>query len=241
MKLYIAKDYDEMSAMAADYVTAFIQNKKDARVGLTTGNSPKGFYSVLAQKQQEGAIDLSQIKVFSLEEYLGVSPEDHRSLYSWLKRMVIDPCQLSDDQVYRIIGEDPEPQQACERYDQQIGEAGGLDLIVEGIGTNGHIGFNEPGSRLDCTTRIVGLTEETHTYNYAYWNGDVPRYGMTVGIQQMVNCGHVVLLASGVRKAEALKRTLCDAMTAEVPASYLQKLPELIVFADEEAASLIKL
>lgn len=239
MKLIIVDNYEQMSDAAADLVCSLIARKSSATLGLTTGNTPEGLYHRLCARYRLGELDLSRIKVFSTEEYLGVSPDDQRSLFSWLSRSFLEPCCISEEQIYRIRGEDTEPQLACEQFDQMIRQAGGIDLIVEGIGRNGHIGFNEPGSLPTTRTRIVALTKETLDQNYQYWHHSVPQYGMTIGMADILAAKHIVLMASGVSKADSLLKALTGPVTCDVPASYLQKVENLTVIADKEAAQLL--
>jgi len=239
MKLIIVNNYEEMSETAAELVASEIKAKPSIKLGLTTGNTPMGLYDRLSKQYRDGELDLGEVSVISTEEYLGVSPEDQRSLYSWLKREFIHPCEVASERVIRMRGEDTEPQLACERFDEEIRNVGGIDLIVEGIGRNGHIGFNEPGSVPSAGSRIVALTAETLDYNFHYWDHSVPQYGMTIGLATLLEAKHILLVASGAAKAESLLQALTGPVTADVPASYLQKVPNVTVVADLEAAKLI--
>ncbi|WP_188996520.1 6-phosphogluconolactonase [Paenibacillus nasutitermitis] len=239
MKLIIVDGYEEMSDAAADIVASVIADKPSAALGLTTGNTPMGLYKRLCARYREGRLPLQDIRVFSTEEYLGVPPDDRRSLYAWLKRELLEPCGIGQDRVFRMSGEDPEPQLACERFDRLLQTSGGMDLIVEGIGRNGHIGFNEPGSLPATRSRIVALTNETLDHNYEYWSDAVPQYGMTIGMANILSAKRILLMASGSAKAESLLKALHGPVTSAVPASFLQEAGNLTVLADKEAAKLL--
>lgn len=239
MKIIITNNYEEMSETAAELVASAIAANPSIKLGLTTGNTPVGLYIRLCERYRTGKLVLDGVSVFSTEEYLGVPPEDQRSLYSWLNREFIQPCGIAPDHVMRMRGEDVEPQLTCERFDEMILRAGGIDLIVEGIGRNGHIGFNEPGSMPNTRSRIVALTNETLDQNFHYWHNSVPQYGMTIGLATILAAKHILLMASGPQKAESLLRALTGPITPNVPASYLQKVPNVTVVADKEAAKLI--
>jgi glucosamine-6-phosphate deaminase len=239
MKLIVTNDYDEMSARAAEITADVIQLNPRAALGLTTGNTPIGLYRNLVARYQAGTLALDEIRVFCTEEYLGISPFDSYGLFAWLNREFIQPCHLPAAHVYRLHGEHTEPQLACVEFDAQIRRHGGLDLVVESIGLNGHIGFNEPGSPPDSPSRILALTEDTLEYNANYWDASVPGYGLTIGLGTILASKAVLLLVSGEAKAEPLARALNGPVTPEVPASILQGFPQLIVVADRAAASLL--
>jgi glucosamine-6-phosphate deaminase len=239
MELIVTADYEEMSVRGADYVAALVKARPDAVLGLTTGNTPVGLYRHLVARQHAGELSLQDIRVFCPEEYLGVSADDECGLYAWLERLLIAPCHLPPSQMFRLRGEDAEPQLACQEFEQQIARLGGLDLVVESIGTNGHIGFNEPGSPFDSRTRILALTEDTLEYNALYWNSAVPRYALTIGLGTILAARHILLLVSGRSKAEPIAKALTGPVTPDVPASILQGLEHLTIIADQEAASLL--
>ncbi|MBP3962674.1 glucosamine-6-phosphate deaminase [Paenibacillus lignilyticus] len=237
MRLIIVDDYEQMSKTAAALVADVIRSNPHASLGLTTGNTPIGMYEELSRMYRANMLSFRHTNIFCLEEYLGVGPEDERSLFSWLSRMFITPNEIPADHIHRLRGEDIEPQRACERFDDTIRRIGGLDLIVEGIGVNGHVGFNEPGSLMESRCRVVALSKTTLDYNTSYWNAEVPHYGMTVGIGNILEAKEVILMASGHAKALPLYHSLQGNVHADVPASYLQHARHLTVIADKEAAA----
>jgi glucosamine-6-phosphate deaminase len=240
MNLVIADDYDGMSLAAADWISSFVRLKPDATIALTTGNTPIGCYRELSRKVSHGEISFRNASFICTEEYLGVSPSDKVSLYGWLKRSFMSPCSVHDQQVCRMEGESAEPQQACEQFSRHIHRLGGLDLVIEGIGRNGHIGFNEPGSFVSSRARIVELAAITQQSNFHYWNEEVPRYGLTIGMAELLESRHILLLASGEDKAIALQLALEGISTEAVPASLLQNHSNLTVIVDQAAASRLR-
>ena len=239
MELIVEDNYDGVSLTAANMILSTIKDNPYAVLGLTSGNSPMGLYKELVRNHLSGMIDLSHVRFFVLEEYLGVGPDDPRSLYAWLDRTLFTPCRISASHIFRLRGEDPEPQINCQAYEECILSQGGFDLIVEGIGTNAHIGFNEPGAQADTRTRIVLLTPSTKEYNYNYWNFPVPSHGMTAGIATMLEAKKILLLSSGKNKKTALMKAFANDITPDYPASYLQQADQLTVIADRESASLL--
>ncbi|HLI87809.1 MAG TPA: glucosamine-6-phosphate deaminase [Ktedonobacteraceae bacterium] len=239
MKLIVARDYEEMSAIGADIVASVVAANPGAVLGLTTGNTPVKLYGNLVARASAGSLNLKQVRIFCTEEYLGIGPDDPCSLFGWLWRILIAPCALPPEHVFRLRGEDSEPQLACQEFEQQIVRAGGLDLLVESIGVNGHIGFNEPGSPPDAPSRVLALTDDTLEYNINYWDQEVPRYGLTIGLGTILAARQILLLVSGRAKAGPLARALTGQITPDVPASILQRASHLIVVADREAASLL--
>jgi glucosamine-6-phosphate deaminase len=240
MEIIITENYEEMSARAAEIVCSLLKKKPSSNIGLTTGNSPLGLYERMIRLHNLGQIDLRKATIFSTEEYLGVSHEAYHSLYSWLDRSILSHCDIKLEQVIRLKGENPEPQLACEEFDKAIEVRGGLDILVEGLGTNGHIGFNEPGSRMDSPTRIVALSQETIDYNYQYWQKPISNHGMTIGMEKILSANKLLLLVSGSHKAKSLLRTLQGKMTSDFPATFLQRAKSLTVIADKEAAVLLQ-
>ncbi|MFC5466408.1 glucosamine-6-phosphate deaminase [Lederbergia graminis] len=238
MELIITENYEEMSAAAAEIVVSLLKQKPAATLALTTGNTPLRLYEKLIELQQSEQISLRETTIFSTEEYLGISEDAYFSLYNWLKRSLLQPCDIKPDQIIRLKGDALHPDKECEYFSQQIEQYGGLDIIIEGLGTNGHIGFNEPGTKQNSRTRVVTLSEETKEYNFQYWNHEVPDRAMTIGMSEILAAKKIVLLASGTKKAEALYKALKGPVTSEFPASFLRLAEQLTVIADKDAAQL---
>ncbi|HZS90788.1 MAG TPA: glucosamine-6-phosphate deaminase [Chloroflexota bacterium] len=242
MKLIITPDYDELSRRGAALMADLIASKPDAAVILATGETPMGMYRELAAIRQRSGLDTSRLRVFQLDAYLGLGPDDPRSLYGWMKRSFLDPMQIPDTNVVRLPGDAPDPRAVCAAYEQAVEAAGGIDLSVLGLGPNGHLGFNEPPAEPRSPSRVIDLTEESIESNARYWGGRdrVPRQALTAGMSVLLASRHVLLVASGERKAGILQRALQGPVTPQVPASYLQQAPRLTVIADQDAAALLR-
>ena len=219
----------ELARQAADFVAALVTRKPDARLLIATGNTPMPAYAELARRQP----DFSQVWALQLDEYVGVSDDDPRSLYGWMQRSFVEP--LGIEQVLRF-DPDLEPQAACEDYVRRVDELGGIDLAILGLGPNGHLGFNEPPSEPEAATRVVTLSEESLASNAPYWGElEVPRHALTAGMDLILGARTALLLVTGAHKRDILQRTLHGPLTPEVPASYL-RTTALTVMSDQAAA-----
>lgn len=226
-------------AAAADLVQQCLERKPAAVIGFPTGNTPLPLYRELLRRQKQGQIDLSQLRPVMLDDYLGASANDPISFHNWLRREFFDPAGIPASQIWRIPTGPEGIGQACRRYEEGLAERGGVDLQLLGLGLNGHIGFNEPGSPAESRTRVVRLTPTTTAANAVYWNdpAKVPAFGVTMGIGTILEARSIGLLVSGSSKAAILRATLLGPITTEVPASFLRRMKQVHVIADEAAAS----
>jgi glucosamine-6-phosphate deaminase len=195
----------------------------------------------LIEASRSGSLDLTRFQLFCLDEYLGVTPDDPNTLTSWLKRTLIEPAGISMENVHTLPVDEADPAAAARRYDQSIADAGNLALAVLGIGNNGHIAYNEPGSDAGSRTRVIDLTQESIDQAAGYFHGaSVPTKAMTVGVGTLLESDRIVLIAAGEGKAEIMRRALREPMTSDVPASWLRLVPDQVtVILDEAAASLL--
>jgi glucosamine-6-phosphate deaminase len=200
------------------------------------GNSPLGAYAELARMAQRKSLNMRQVRAFQLDEYLDIGPDDRRSLLLWLRRTVIAPCGV--ERVLPLPAHTRDLPAACDAFERAIEAQGGIDLQILGLGPNGHLGFNEPGSPFDSRTREVPLAPESVASNAGYWGGEdqVPRRSLTQGLATIMDSREVLLIVSGERKAAILARALQGPINPDVPASILQRHPALTVFADHAAA-----
>lgn len=242
MKLLIVADYAALCQVAADRIEALAQANPSAVLGLPTGETPLGAYHELARRVREQTLDLSRFTIFALDEYLDVGRGDPRCLGDWLDREFIRPCRIDPARVHAPDGLAAEPVAMCADYEAAIAGAGGIDLQLLGLGPNGHVGFNEPGSTAGSRTRLVRLAPESLASNARYWGGPdrVPPYGLTMGMSTLLESREILLLVSGARKASILRQVVEGPATTGVPASLLRAHVHFTLLADRDAASQIE-
>ncbi|GAA2391352.1 glucosamine-6-phosphate deaminase [Streptomyces glaucosporus] len=244
MEVVIVPDAGAAGDLVAEAMARLLRRKPDALLGVATGSTPLPVYRALAAKAAAGEVDVSRARICQLDEYVGLPaghPESYRSV---VLREVVEPLGLDETCFMGPDGSAEDIPAACERYERELAEAGGVDLQLLGIGTDGHIGFNEPCSSLASRTRIKTLTRQTRADNARFFGGDidqVPRHVITQGIGTIMEARHLVLLATGEGKAEAVAQTVEGPLSAMVPASALQMHPNATVVVDEAAASGLKL
>jgi glucosamine-6-phosphate deaminase len=228
-------DYETLSVTGADILASAVEAKPDLSLVVATGETPMGLYREFASRRNRP--DTSQLRIFQLDEYLGLGPEDSRSLFGWMDRSLLRPLAIDRRNVVRLPGETPDPEEACRRYDELVQRAGGLDFAVLGLGPNGHLGFNEPPSGPDTPTRPVHLAEVSIESNARYWGGRslVPRRAMTAGMGVLLAARNILLVVFGARKRSILRRVLDGPAATDVPASYLHVASDVTVLADDAA------
>ncbi|BAU85955.1 glucosamine-6-phosphate deaminase [Streptomyces laurentii] len=243
MEVVIVKDAKAGGELIADGIAGLLRRKPDALLGVATGSTPLPIYDALTARVRDGSVDASRARIAQLDEYVGLPAGHPESYRSTVLRQVVEPLGLSADQFMGPDGSAEDVQAACEAYDKALAEAGGVDLQILGIGTDGHIGFNEPCSSLASRTRIKTLTEQTRVDNARFFDDieQVPHHVITQGIGTILEARHLVLLATGEGKAEAVAQTVEGPVAALVPASALQLHPHATVVVDEAAASKLKL
>ena len=240
LHMHVVADYAEVSRMAADVITRVVQENPEAAITLPTGETPRGMYQELVRRIQDGVLDFSRVQFFCLDEYWGKGVDDETSLTAWLDDVFLRPAGLDSDHVHFVPSLALDPVEGAAAYEQEIERHGGLRLAVVGLGPNGHIGFNEPGSPVDSRTRVLELTKQSRNQNAAYYDGEssIPDKAMTMGIATILDADLIVLIVSGASKADILKATLEGPITAHVPGSFLRTVGErLIAIVDQEAAS----
>jgi glucosamine-6-phosphate deaminase len=242
MRLIVAEDYEAMSRVGADEVAAIIAARPEATMLVATGETPMGLYRELAARWQRGDVDTSRLRVIQLDEYLGLGPDDRRSLYGWMMRAFVEPLGVPVNNVIRLPGQTADPEAACYAFDAAVQATGGVDLAILGLGPNGHLGFNEPPVAADAPTRVVELTPESLESNARYWGGidQVPPRALTAGMAVLLASRQTLLVVSGPHKGEILRRTLHGPITGDVPASYLRQAADVTVLADRAAAGLLE-
>ncbi|MBF4568430.1 glucosamine-6-phosphate deaminase [Plantibacter sp. VKM Ac-2880] len=236
-EVVIVKDAAAAGDLVAAAVVALISGRPDAVLGLATGSTPVPVYAALAERTR--GLDLSQVRGFALDEYVGLPaghPESYRAV---ITREVVEPLGLVPERIHVPNGATETIQHAGVDYEAAIEAAGGVDLQILGIGTDGHIGFNEPGSSFASLTRVKTLTEQTRRDNARFFDSidDVPMHCITQGLGTILRARHLVLLAFGAGKAAAIAAALEGPLSASLPGSAVQLHPRATVVVDEAAAS----
>ncbi len=225
----------------AQRIASLIRQKPDAVLGLATGQSPLGVYAELIRMHQDEGLDFSRITTFNLDEYVGLRPSHPSSYNHFMWTNFFDHINVNPARVFLPSGsvEGRDIEGFCQRYEAEIARAGGIDLQILGIGSDGHIGFNEPSSSLASRTRIKTLTARTRQDNAPYFKAidDVPRHVITMGIGTIMDARSVLLMAYGAGKAKAVSGCVEGPISAVLPASVLQMHPQATVVLDEESAS----
>ena len=241
MRVYKVKNYNEMSKKAASVLAAQIVSDPEGTLGLATGSTPVGAYGYLRKWYQEGILDFTGIRTMNLDEYKGISRENSQSYYYFMKENLFDHVNIKEENTFIPDGEREDADAVCREYEALIRSTGGVGLQLLGLGRNGHIGFNEPGTPFTQRTHKVHLTESTIEANKRFFEKeeDVPRYAYSMGLQSIMDAKEIVLIAFGPKKIHAIKGLVEGPITEEVPASILQKHPKVTVICDEAAAALL--
>lgn len=239
MEIIIVGDAVQVGLRAAALVAESVVGRDAPVLGVATGGSPLTTYEALADLVQRGDLDLSGARAFALDEYVGLGADDERSYAATLRRTVAGPLGLDPARVHVPDGLATDLDAACAAHEQAIREAGEVDVQILGIGRNGHIGFNEPGSHLDSRTRVEVLAESTREANARYFASpdEVPSRCLTQGLGTILEARHLVLVAIGQEKAPAVAAMVEGPVTPLCPASVLQRHPRAAVVLDEAAAS----
>lgn len=241
MRIYRAKDYNDMSRKAANIISAQVILKPDCVLGLATGSTPIGAYRQLVEWYNKGDLDFSEVTTVNLDEYKGLPRDNDQSYYYFMHENLFKHVNIPEGRSFLPDGTEPDSEKACSKYNDIIHQVGGIDLQLLGLGQNGHIGFNEPDDHFSLETHCVDLTPSTIEANKRFFEKkeDVPRQAYTMGIKTIMQAKKVLLVASGKEKAQALRDAICGPVTPALPASILQYHKNVYVVADEEALSLL--
>ena len=239
MRILKAKDYKEMSEMAADIIGAQVLLKPDAVLGLATGSTPIGTYEELVKRYEMGRLDFSKIKTVNLDEYRGLTKDNDQSYYYFMHSHLFDHINIDKANTNVPDGMEPDAIKAGEDYENIISNFGGIDLQLLGLGNNGHIGFNEPCDEFIDKTHVVDLTQSTIEANKRFFASidEVPKQAYTMGIGSIMRAKRVLMLVSGKGKAQIVKDAFFGPVTPKVPASVLQLHNDFILIGDAEALS----
>ncbi|WHX99948.1 glucosamine-6-phosphate deaminase [Neobacillus sp. DY30] len=241
MKLIRTENYEAMSLEAGKIIVDKIRSNPSLTLGLATGSTPKGLYKYLIKEHQENGTSYKQVKSVNLDEYSGLQAHDPNSYHYFMRQNLFNHLDISEYETHIPNGAARDLEQECIRYEQLIQELGGVDLQILGIGQNGHIGFNEPGTPFSSRTHIVTLAENTREANSRFFNSlaEVPTHAITMGIASILDSREILLLVSGEKKAEALLKFMNGEISEDFPASALKHHQNVTVIADKDALKYI--
>jgi glucosamine-6-phosphate deaminase len=239
----IIQRFDDEEALASALATRVLEGilaNPAVVIGLPTGRTPLAFYRQLRERSGGGAIDWSGVRTFNLDEFVGLDDRHPGSYHAYMRRELFDHVSIDPANVHIPDGRAEDLTAECRRYEAAIAGAGGLDLLILGIGTNGHIGFNEPADGLCAHTHIADLEQKSRESNAQVFGGDwqaVPARAISMGMATILGARHVVLMATGAKKADAVHDLVEGLITPTLPASFLQLHPRVTVMLDRKAAS----
>lgn len=236
MKVIKVKNYEEVSKEAFNVMKEVVTNKKDAVLGLATGSSPIGLYENMIKDHKENGTSYAACQSFNLDEYVGIDRNHEQSYWTFMHENLFHGIDLPEDKIHVPFGNTKED---CEAYEKAM-ENVSVDVQVLGIGGNGHIGFNEPGTPFSEETHIVELTEKTRQDNARFFEDDmnkVPTHAITMGIATIMKANKILLVASGANKADAVAAMVKGAVDEACPASVLQNHKDVVVIVDEAAGA----
>ncbi len=243
MHIISVADYEQLSEEAYETFIETLTSIKHPVFGLATGSTPKGMYKLLEQDYIQRRHAFNDITTFNLDEYIGLPKEHEGSYYYYMYERFFKPLELEKEQCFVPNGLATDLAIECTQYEEKIKRAGGIDLQFLGIGVNGHIGFNEPGTPFTSRTHVVQLTESTIEVNSRFFTTkeEMPTRAISMGIESIMESKKIVLFVNGKHKAEAVKQTIQGEVSEEFPASILQLHPDVTVIADKEALSALKM
>lgn len=240
LTVHICDDAAAAASAVAGRIGDAIRQKRSLVLGLPTGRTPRPIYAELTRRHAAGAIDFAQVTTFNLDEFVGVDYTHPGSFHRVMREQFFDAVNIARERIGFLDGMAENLEEECRRYERAIEAAGGIDLQILGIGTNGHVGFNEPGDRLIAVTHRAQLLPATRAANAPLFGGDasqVPPHALTVGIGTILAARDIILVAFGERKARCIERMVHGPLTTQLPASFLQLHPRVALFLDREAAA----
>lgn len=243
MRIIKAPDYQSMSRMAANIISAQIIMKPKCVLGLATGSTPLGIYAQLIDWYNKGDLDFSEVMTINLDEYKGLSPENDQSYRYFMNHNLFNHINIDMARTFVPNGLEMDSEKACKEYNDLIANSGGVDLQLLGLGNNGHIGFNEPGEAFEKETHCVKLTESTVQANSRFFStiDEVPKEAYTMGIKSIMQAKKIVVVVNGEKKAEIVKEAFFGPVTPKVPASVLQLHNDVTLVGDEAALALLNI
>ena len=240
MQLQIFKNYDELSFHAGERIIALVKNNPDAVLCLAAGDTPRLAYNLMTKKAFEEKIDFSRCTFIGLDEWVGIPPENEGSCRFFLRTNIFDPLHISASQIHLFDALSENLNQECVAMDKTIREKGGIDLMLVGVGMNGHIGFNEPGVSVNNYSHVIELDDATQSVGQKYFKQPTTlKKGITLGLNHLLEAREVIMVANGLKKAEVIRKALEAEINTDIPASIIRTHPHGIVMIDEGAGSLL--
>lgn len=240
MKVTVLKTAEEIGVAVAKIFTDEVKANPNCILGLATGASPIPTYNNIIKTHKEDGISFKGVKTYNLDEYCDLPKADKNSYYTFMHEQLFNGLDILEENVHFLDGNAADTDAECKRYDNEINEAGGIDIQLLGIGNNAHIGFNEPADSFTDGSFKVKLTDSTIEANKIYFDENpMPHYALTMGVNQIMSAKKIVLIATGPKKAEAIRNMIKGEVTPQVPASILQNHDDVEIFLDEAAASLL--
>lgn len=240
MKIFILQNYDELSKKAFDIFKETITNISNPVIGFATGTTPIGLYELLIEAYKNKELSFESVTTFNLDEYVGLKHTHHQSYAYFMHKYLFDNIDIKKENINLLNGHSGDLSAECNRYNALLND-NQIDLQILGLGSNGHIGFNEPGTSFSSTTHVVNLKDSTIKDNSRLFDNcdDVPRKAITMGIKNIMNAKRILLLVSGKNKTQAIYKFFVDDISEELPCSILKKHNDVYVLLDVDAASLI--
>ena len=235
--LVVLDDARALARAGADVVAGVVNADGPVTIVPATGETPVGMFEELAARRARGNLDTSGVSIVQLDEYLGLELDDRRALFGWMERTVVEPLAIGAERVARLPTEG-DVDAACATFERELDASGGIDLVILGLGTNGHLGFNEPPSDASSVTRTVDLTADTIAANARYWGSerDVPTRAVTLGLRPLLEARHIMLLVAGASKHTIVRRALEGPVGEDVPASFVREARGSVTVLVDRAA-----
>ena len=239
MNIHIFDSEAKINEVGANIIASVVQTKSNAVLGLATGGTPVGIYAKLVEAYEAGLVSFKNVTTYNLDEYVGIDENHEQSYRYYMQQNLFNHVDVQPERTHVPFGKAEDLQSECARYDQEIEQAGQLDIQLLGLGHNGHIGFNEPEQTLSSGTHVVQLAEETRNANARYFNSldEVPSQAITMGVGTILKAKMLLLVVKGADKADIVKQALQGPISTQCPASLLQLHPNLVVLLDEAAGS----
>lgn len=237
MNIIICENYEEVSARAASMVADVIKKDSACKLGLATGSTPIGMYSILSEMYKNGEIDFSSVSSYNLDEYYPIKKDNDQSYDYFMRENLFSKINIKEENIHIPNGEAKDANKECEDYECTVEKSGGIDIQILGLGVNGHIGFNEPANELISKTHVTDLTVSTIKANSRFFESEdeVPKKAITMGVGTIMKAKSIVLMVSGKNKHEALSAILNGNISTNVPATLLNLHPNVTVICDKEA------